>query len=80
MENYTRRQLENIFTERLVETHGTGHATPDRGKKRDKKGDKADNRTRSGLEQMLDGEMAGHGLDGEGTCDSGDYPSHLDIR
>ena len=80
MENHTSRHLVKISTERLVETHGVGHATLDEGKKRDKKRDKAENRTRTGLERMLDGKMAGHGLDGKRAYDSCDSPSYLGIH
>lgn len=80
MENHASIELEKIFTERLIDTHGAGHAMPDGGKKREKKRDKAENRTRTGLERVLNGTMAGHGLDGKRACDSYDYPSHLDIR
>lgn len=39
-----------------------GHATPDRGRKRDK----TENRpTRIGLEQVLNDKVAGHDLDGK---------------
>ena len=46
-----------------------GHATPDRGRKRDKKRDKTENRPRIGLEQVLNGKVVGHNLDG--TCGYG---------
>jgi len=46
-----------------------GHATPDEGKKRGGKREKAENRTRTGLERVLNGNMAGHSLDGKWACD-----------
>ena len=55
-----------ISTERLVETRTAGHATVDEGKKRGGKKDQAaENRTRTGLERVLNGKMYGHDLDGE---------------
>jgi hypothetical protein len=59
-----RGQLVKISTERLVGTNTAGHGTADKGKKREKRGE-TENRTRIGLERVLSGKMAGHGLDGE---------------
>ena len=75
----SREQLVKNFTERLVETNTAGPAMPDEGKKRDKKRDKAENRTRTGLERVLDGKTAGHGMNGERAYDLWDCP-HLNIR
>jgi len=74
--------MENISTERLVGANTAGHATPDGGKKREKKRDKAENRTRADLERVLNGKMAssGRSLGGKGARDVWDYPSHLDIH
>ena len=69
MDRYAKGQLVKISTERLVETNTAGHATADKGKKREKRGE-TENRTRIGLERVLSGKMAGHGLDGERACDS----------
>jgi hypothetical protein len=64
--NHATRRAVKIFTERLVETNTAGHAMPDGGsKKRGGKKDKAENRTRPGLERMLNGNVAGHSLDGK---------------
>lgn len=38
---------------------------PDDGKKKGGKRDKAENRTKTGLERVLNGKMASHSLDGE---------------
>lgn len=58
-------QALKFFTELPVETNTAGHAMPDEGKKRGEKKDGAENRTRPSLEQVLNGKVAGHSLDGK---------------
>ena len=48
-----------------METNTAGHAMPDEGKKRNE----AENRTRTGLERVFSGKMAGHSLDGKCAYD-----------
>lgn len=57
LKHHASPQAVKIFTERLVETNTTGHG----GGKRDK----AENRTRGGLERVVNGKVSGQGLDGE---------------
>lgn len=57
LKHHASRQAVKIFTERLVKTNTAGHG----GGKRDK----AENRTRAGLERVVNGKMSGQGLDGE---------------
>ena len=65
LKNHASRRAVKIFTERPVETNTAGHATTDEGRKRAGKRDKAENRTRPGLERVLNGKVAGHSLDGK---------------
>jgi len=70
MEDHANTQPVKIFTERLVEMNTSGRAMPDGGEKRNKTRDKAQNRTRAGLERVLDGKMAYHSSDGGCAYDS----------
>lgn len=69
IQNHSGKQPVNFFfffAERLVDTDTKGHATPDKqGKKRDKKSNKGENRPINDLERVLNGNVAGHSLDGK---------------